>query len=103
MIERREELRFAPEARQPIGVDCKGSGKNLQRDVAPERRVARTIDLAHAACPQRAGDLMRAETGAGDEWHQLTGTRRFNSSCQFCTTMTPTPAVCWVDLSATSR
>ena len=69
MIERREELRFAPEARQPLGIDRKELGKNLQRDIAPERRVARTIHLAHTAGPKGGEDFVRAETSAGCQGH----------------------------------
>ena len=32
------------------------------RDVAAERRVARAIDLAHAARPKEADDLVRSQT-----------------------------------------
>ena len=49
MIQRRERLRFARESRQAIGVVREGFGQNLDRDVAVQLRVARTIDLAHPA------------------------------------------------------
>ena len=49
MIERREHARFALEARQPIGVGDEGRRQDLDRDVAPQLRVARAIHLAHAA------------------------------------------------------
>ena len=49
VIQRREHLRFAPETRQPIGVRGEQLGEDLDRDVAIQLRVARTIDLAHAA------------------------------------------------------
>ena len=41
MIERREELRFAPEARQPIGVDCKelGEESSTRRRAGASRRA----------------------------------------------------------------
>ncbi len=67
MIERRERLRFALEARQPIGVLRERLRQDLDRDVAIELRVARAIDLPHAAFADRRSDLVDAETGAGSE------------------------------------
>ena len=49
MIERGEHARLALEARQPIGVAGEAPRQDLDRDVAAELRVARAIDLAHAA------------------------------------------------------
>ena len=55
MIQRRERLRFAREAREPIGIAARTtSGRTLMRDVAIELRVARAIHLAHAAGADRA-------------------------------------------------
>ena len=49
MIERRQRLRLALESRQPLRVAGKRRRQRLQRDVAAQLRVARPIDLAHAA------------------------------------------------------
>ncbi len=49
MIQRREELRLALEARQPIGIAGEEVGQDLERDVAPEPRVAGAKHLSHAA------------------------------------------------------
>ena len=49
MVQRREDLRFAFETGEPIGVVGEGGGQDLDRDVAIELRIARAIDLAHAA------------------------------------------------------
>ena len=65
MVERGEDLRFALEAREPLGIRAKPSGSDLERDVAIELRVARAIDLAHAACAKRGQNLVRAESIAG--------------------------------------
>ena len=54
MVERREDLRFALEPREPIGIAGEGVGQDLQRDVAIELRVARAIDLPHPAGADRA-------------------------------------------------
>jgi hypothetical protein len=53
------------EAGHALGVGGKGGGQQLDRDVAIERRVAGAIDLAHAACPERAEDLVDAESASG--------------------------------------
>ena len=48
MIERSERPRLALEAGEPIGVE-RGRGQDLQRHVATEPRIARAVDLTHAA------------------------------------------------------
>ena len=58
-------LRFALEPREPIGVGGERLGQDLDRDVAIQLRVARAIDLAHAAGAEGRQDLVRAEAGAG--------------------------------------
>ena len=35
------------------------------RDLAAQRRVARPVDLAHAAGAEQAGDFERADPGSG--------------------------------------
>jgi hypothetical protein len=45
MAEPGRRLRFALEARQPIGIRRVRPGKELQRDVAAELRVSRSIDF----------------------------------------------------------
>ena len=44
--------------------------QHLDRDVALEPRVARAVDLAHAARAERRQDLVRAEALAGSEGHE---------------------------------
>ena len=51
------------------GSCANGVRKDLQRDVAIQLRVARAIDLAHAARADRRGDFIDAETGAGGKCH----------------------------------
>ena len=58
MIQRREELRFALEAGQPIGIAGEEVGQDLERDVAPEPRVAGAKDLSHATGAKRGDDLI---------------------------------------------
>ena len=44
---------------------AKRGGEDLDRDVAPEARVATAIDLAHAAGADGRDDLVRTEAGSG--------------------------------------
>ena len=60
-------LRLALEAREPIGVRGEGLGQQLQRDLAPELRVGRAVDLAHAAGADCGGDAVVRERVARRE------------------------------------
>jgi hypothetical protein len=46
-------------------------GKDLDRDVSPEARVARAVNLSHAALAERTEDLEAAEPGTLFEGHGL--------------------------------
>ena len=72
MIERSEDLGFTLEAREAVGIEREFGGQDLQRDVAIEPGVARSIDLAHAAHAKQAGDFVSAETSAGGQRHAHT-------------------------------
>ena len=65
MAEAGEQFRLALEAGQTVGVVREGLGQRLDRDVAAESRVARAIDLTHAAGAERREDLVGAEAGTG--------------------------------------
>ena len=54
MIERCQDPRLAFEPRESIGIARKEARQDLDRHVAAELRVARAIDLAHAARAQQA-------------------------------------------------
>jgi hypothetical protein len=56
-------------ALQPIEVVRERGGKNLDGDVASEPRIARAIDLAHAARADERDDFIRTEASAGREGH----------------------------------
>jgi hypothetical protein len=43
--------------------------QNFQRDIAIEARIARAIDLAHAAGADGGQDLVRPEASTGTEGH----------------------------------
>ena len=63
MVERREHPRFALEAREPLGIRREDVRQDLDRDVAPELRVARAIDLAHPARAERRKDSVWPRPG----------------------------------------
>ena len=69
VIERGEQARLALEPEEPLRVLREGVWNRLQRDVAMEASVARPVDLAHAAPPDRGDDFVRADAGAGFERH----------------------------------
>ena len=61
MVERRGGARLLLEAAQPIGIGRERGGQDLDRDLASEPRVARAVDLAHAAGAERREDLVRTQ------------------------------------------
>jgi hypothetical protein len=69
MVQRRQRLRFTPEAGKPLGIVREGGGKYLQRDVAIELRVTGPIDLAHATGANPAADVVHAEMGPWGKRH----------------------------------
>ena len=58
------------ESAPAVGIEREGIRQDLDRDVAIELRVARAIDLAHAARADRRDDFVRAETSAGNKGHE---------------------------------
>ena len=67
--ERRDGARLLLEAAQAVRVRRQVAGQDLDRDVAPEARVAGAVDLSHAARTEGRDDLVRTETHAGTECH----------------------------------
>ncbi len=67
MVERRQHLRLAAETGETVGIVRDGREQNLDRDLAVQFRIARAIDLAHAAGAQRRDDFVRPEARAGIE------------------------------------
>ena len=57
--------RLLLEAMQPARIRRERLGDQLDRDVAPETRIARAVDLAHAAGAEPADDLVGTDRGAG--------------------------------------
>jgi hypothetical protein len=62
-------LGFVLEAAQALRVFGETARQHLDRHVACEPRVAGAVDLAHAAGPERAEDLIGAQTGSLREGH----------------------------------
>jgi hypothetical protein len=65
VVQRGDALRLAIEPRLELGIVGQPSRQDLDGDGALEPRVAGLVDLAHAACPERADDLVRTESGPG--------------------------------------
>ena len=69
MIQRREHLRFALEARKTIGIARKCVRQDFDRDIAPEPRIARAVDVAHPAAADQRDDLVSPESGSTRQRH----------------------------------
>src|SRR5262245_38754214 len=67
MVQRREDFRFSPESCDPFRVNRECFGKDLDGDFAIELRIARSIDLPHAADAERRKNLVWAESCTGGE------------------------------------
>jgi len=63
MVQRRQHLRLAREARHAVGILGEHIGQNLDGDVAIEFRVSGAPDLAHAAFAQLSGDPVMRDGG----------------------------------------
>ena len=69
MCERSHRAGFTLEALLHERVVGGAAEHDLDGHVAPEARIARPVDLAHAACAERRQDFVRAQACAGREWH----------------------------------
>ena len=69
MMECREHLRLALESHDTLGVIQQRVGERLARDVSIEPRIARPIDLAHAARAEPGDDFVRADVWAKHQRH----------------------------------
>ena len=63
VIQRRQDLGFAAETRQPIGIRGHQRGKNLDRDSTLQPAVGCLVDLAHSAGADLANHFVGAEAG----------------------------------------
>jgi hypothetical protein len=71
VVERRKHPRFAPEARDLLGVVCERLGQDLQRDVAIELRIARAVHLAQPTFADLGGNFIDAEARPGGESQEI--------------------------------
>jgi hypothetical protein len=69
MVQRGERPGFALEAGDAFVALRHGGREHLDGDVAVESCVARAVHLAHSALTEQAGDVIRAEAGAGGARH----------------------------------
>ena len=72
MIERRERIWLRVRTRAMRSGSARNAVEDdLDGDLAPELRVARAIDLAHAAGADGEQDFVSTQTSAGGERHEL--------------------------------
>ena len=69
MIQSGDRARFFFEAAQPIGLRGELRRQNLDRDIATQPAVARTIDLTHPSRADRGDHFIGTEARAGRERH----------------------------------
>src|SRR5437879_3668620 len=69
MLQRRDSTRFTVEALAQLRIGGELRWQDLDRDRPIEPRVARAVDLAHAAGSERRDDLVWPETNAGRDVH----------------------------------
>ena len=69
VVERREQLGLALEAREPLGIGRERLRQDLQRDLTTELRVARAIHLTHPARAEWRDHFIGPEPGAGIQRH----------------------------------
>ncbi len=71
MIELRDRAGFAVEAVAELRISGQRLRENFDRDGAIEARVARLVDLTHAASAEGGLDFVRAEARTGGKSHRL--------------------------------
>jgi hypothetical protein len=70
MIQRGEDVCFTLEAGEAVRIGSEGIRQDLDRDVAIQLRVTRTIHVAHAAAAKGGDDFVRAKSGASGKSHE---------------------------------
>ena len=69
MVQRREHLRLALEARHALGVVGERLGQDFDRDVAAELGVVRAVDLAHATRADGSEDFVGSQLSPRGKSH----------------------------------
>jgi hypothetical protein len=67
MVQRCQQPRLALEPREPIRIGRETRRQHFDRDVAAQLRVARAVDLAHAARTDEGDNPIGAEPRLGCE------------------------------------
>ncbi len=67
MIQGCQQLRFAPESRNPIGIIGRGCKERFDRNRAVQARITSVIHLAHAAGAKQIDDLVAADARSDRE------------------------------------
>jgi hypothetical protein len=84
VVERGEHARLAREAGAALRVGGQVQRQDLQRDVAPQLRIARAIHLAHATRAERCEDAVGPELAIDhrDAGRRHAGRRVFQERCR---------------------
>ncbi len=69
MVEGRHGAGLELEPTAPVGIAGHVDGQDLDGDVAPEPRVTRPVDLAHASGAEGVQHLVRPQAKSGRESH----------------------------------
>src|SRR5439155_20236970 len=80
MIQDSRRARFVLEAAQPVRILRERGRQDLDRNLAPEPRVFRPVDLSHPAGAEWRDDLVGTEPSAGREAHFASPTRKMCDS-----------------------
>ncbi len=70
MVERGQQPRLALEAGEPVRIGREEARQDLDRDVAPELRVAGAVHLAHPARTNGGLNFVRTEASTGWQGHR---------------------------------
>ena len=73
VVQRRRRAGFLLESMQAIDVGRKCRGKYFDRNITSESRIARPVDLTHAADAEHSLNLIRAESSTGGQCHWRLG------------------------------
>jgi hypothetical protein len=73
MVQRGQDLGFAMEAREAIGIRGDGCRQQLDGDLPFQPRVGGAIDLAHAALAEQGGHFVRTQASARRDRHRPGG------------------------------
>ncbi len=67
MIERGRRAGFLLEPAKPIGIGAERRRQHLDRDIAAQASIVRSIHFAHAAAANQAGHFVVADPSAGSD------------------------------------